>query len=390
MATLAELARRYLAQPLPDISGIFQPREDAPVEETPVEETVPGVTRQLLQQTGGGGDNFSVYNPDPTRTRTSDQYSPYAYRQAAERNLIGDFYSSGTEAQKLMDTYPEYYEGPQLTGIPGLIAAYAKNSLPGRIIGGVANIANDILPINRRAIIENEALGAGFMLNDIGQIVSDGGSAYDPSGLNIMAGYNLAQVDQSTFDKRRERAKKNMTPEGYEKFNKALTAAEEKILGPKGIKTKADLVFDDISLQKDPTYKTLDEAIAAGLAEGDDDDDDFNIEDFIAATNPNAIPPGIMGTTDFGYLGIPNRGDIIQDIGIQSIKDNIERGRERERQRQIEIEKMAKKKRDIQQYTGGGGGDNNSGGGGGNIGPDGADYSSAAETGAKAGFSYGL
>jgi len=331
MATLAELARRYLAQPLPDISGIFQPREDAPVEETPVEETVPGVTRQLLQQTGGGGDNFSVYNPDPTRTRTSDQYSPYAYRQAAERNLIGDFYSSGTEAQKLMDTYPEYYEGPQLTGIPGLIAAYAKNSLPGRIIGGVANIANDILPINRRAIIENEALGAGFMLNDIGQIVSDGGSAYDPSGLNIMAGYNLAQVDQSTFDKRRERAKKNMTPEGYEKFNKALTAAEEKILGPKGIKTKADLVFDDISLQKDPTYKTLDEAIAAGLAEGDDDDDDFNIEDFIAATNPNQIPTGITAAS-FPGVGL-NRRNIVD---IQDTRERINRARERERQRAAE------------------------------------------------------
>ena len=107
-----------------------------------------------------------------------------------------------------MDNYPDYYEGPQLTGIPGAIAAYAKNSLPGRIIGGVASFVEDKLPVNNRAILENELLGQGFQLNDIGQFVSDGGDAYKEDGSNIMAGYNAAKVTRQTFDKRREKAKK--------------------------------------------------------------------------------------------------------------------------------------------------------------------------------------
>ena len=274
----------YLNQGLPDIyQSITQPsitpiNFDESTSSDNLDKTVAPII-QATRSEGGGGDSYSVYNPDPTRTRTSDQYSPYNYRQAAERNLIGDFYSSGTEAQKLMDSYPDYYTGPQLTGIPGAIQGYMKNSLAGQLLGKAASGIESLLPVNRRAIIENEALGSGFRLNDIGQIVSDGGAAYDPSGLNIMAGYNLAKVDQSTFDKRRERAKNNMTPEGYKEFNKALTAAEEKILGPKGIKSKADLVFDDKSLAKDPTYKNIDQLIKEGLLEGDDDDDDYDPTD---------------------------------------------------------------------------------------------------------------
>ena len=48
-ASLSDLATQYLNQALPDISGIFQPTTDTPVEETPVEETVSGITPQLLQ-----------------------------------------------------------------------------------------------------------------------------------------------------------------------------------------------------------------------------------------------------------------------------------------------------------------------------------------------------
>jgi len=341
-ATLADLAQQYLAQPLPDISGIFQPVVDTPSPDIklPIEETTPGITPQLLQSMGG--DDFSVYNPDPNRIRTKDQYSPYAYRQAVERNLIGSGdsqfdinkygtgYSSATEAQKFMDNYPDYYEGPQLTGIPGLIATYAKNSLPGRIIGGVANIANDILPVNRRAIIENEALGSGIILDDIGRIVQ--GSGDYNTGANVMAGYNLSQVTPETIQKRRDMINEKMKdPKQKAARLKALDDFEEMMFGTKGIKSKADLVFDDKSLQKDPTYQTLDELVAAGLAEGDDDDDDFSIEEFIAATNPNAIPTGIT-TASFPGVGL-NRRNIVD---IQDTKERIDRARERERQRAAE------------------------------------------------------
>jgi hypothetical protein len=54
--------------------------------------------------------------------------------------------------------------GPQLTGIPGAISNYAKNSLAGQLLGRAASGLESLLPVNRRAIIENEALGAGFRL----------------------------------------------------------------------------------------------------------------------------------------------------------------------------------------------------------------------------------
>ena len=109
MATLFDLAQQYLNRALPETFKYDRtPRIGIP---TPVPgPIVPEPIKKLLP-VQSGSDNFSVYNPDPNRTRTSDQYSPYNYRQASERNLIGDFYSSGTEAQKLMDSYPEYYTG---------------------------------------------------------------------------------------------------------------------------------------------------------------------------------------------------------------------------------------------------------------------------------------
>ena len=63
---------------------------------------------------GGNPEGFSVYNPDPNRTRNIDQYRPFNYRQANERNLIGSAdsqfdinkygtgFRSETEAQKFM------------------------------------------------------------------------------------------------------------------------------------------------------------------------------------------------------------------------------------------------------------------------------------------------
>jgi len=266
---LPQAVADYLNQGLPDIyQSITQPsitpiNFDESTSSDNLDKTVAPII-QATRSEGGGGDSYSVYNPDPTRTRTSDEYNPYAYNRAMR--------DTKTFGQTVGPNPDLFYPSP-LTGIPGAIQGYMKNSLAGQLLGKAASGIESLFPVNRRAIIENEALGSGFRLNDIGQIVSDGGAAYDPSGLNIMAGYNLAKVDQSTFDKRRERAKNNMTPEGYKEFNKALTAAEEKILGPKGIKSKADLVFDDKSLAKDPTYKNIDQLIKEGLLEGDDDDE---------------------------------------------------------------------------------------------------------------------
>ena len=103
-------------------------------------------------------------------------------------------YSSETEAQKFMDNYPEYYgvneKGIQLPGILGMGQEFLKR----------------IMPINERAIMENEARGAGIFTDDIGRIVTDD---YNTAG-GIMAGYNLNKIDAGTFDKRRDTINKTL------------------------------------------------------------------------------------------------------------------------------------------------------------------------------------
>ena len=127
---LPQAVADYLNQGLPDIyQNIYNPPPATigPITKLPVEPDNPLVD-PLYPQTGGNAEGFSVYNPDPNRTSTQDNYSPYAYRQASERSYIGapgDYsYSSGTAAQTMMDNYPEYYEGRQLDGRPGARQGY--------------------------------------------------------------------------------------------------------------------------------------------------------------------------------------------------------------------------------------------------------------------------
>jgi len=339
MATLFDLAQQYLNRALPETFR-YAPRTPTtppPVTVPPQDPNAP--TARILPMPSGGGDGYSVYNPDPNRTRTPDRYSPYNYRQAAERNLIGDFYSSGTEAQKLMDSYPDYYEGPQLTGIPGAIQGYMKNSIPGQLIGSAVRGIESLLPVNNRAILENELLGQGFQLNDIGQFVSDGGDAYKEDGSNIMAGYNAAKVTRQTFDKRREKAKKNMTPEGFEKFNKALTAAEDKFFGASD---KATTVFNDKLKQKDiddgfinDQVSTYDEEIPSFITDdtivSDTITGGINLNDYdgitpIGPTYGGLDSIGSGGGITFAPTAPITSGSVLADKNINKIDDYINIG----------------------------------------------------------------
>jgi hypothetical protein len=54
--------------------------------------------------------------------------------------------------------------------------------------------------------MENEARGAGIFTDDIGRIVTDD---YNTAG-GIMAGYNLNQIDEGSFDKRRDTIKNTL------------------------------------------------------------------------------------------------------------------------------------------------------------------------------------
>jgi len=314
MASLFDLVQQYLKRD--NLPKTFKYDRTPPIGTNPP--TQPGgppePIKKLLPVPGGNEDGFSVYNSDPNRTRNESNYSPYNYRQAAERNLIGDFYSSGTEAQKLMDNYPDYYEGKQLEGIPGMVQGYMKNSLPGRLIGNAVSGLESLLPVNRRAIYENELLGQGIMLNDIGQIVSDGGNINTAE--NIMAGYNANKVTAQTFQKRRDMINAKMKDPAQKAAKlAALDAAEEKMLGT--AKTRADMVFDDKSLAKDPKYKSQQELIELGIKSAEDDKEDdmfspLNLETTTAPAFMNFYNPYEKNYTTDPYVS----GQDDKDIGI--------------------------------------------------------------------------
>ncbi len=213
MATLAQLAQAYLNQGLPSISGIFQPQAVTPVEKTPVEETTSGITPLLLQQMGGdGGFNPYNINPNDPNVRTSDQYSPYAMRQAYANTYRGpDNPGVGIPSGILSDSRFLYGEP---TGLEKTLGK-AVNFIPGigslkRVGDFLGNTLGPMLPVNRRAILENELLGGGIMLDNIGRIVTDNYNT--PTG--IMAGYNAAQLTDKSFDKRTDNISKALREKG--------------------------------------------------------------------------------------------------------------------------------------------------------------------------------
>jgi hypothetical protein len=124
----------------------------------------------------GGGDSFSPYDirPGDSSIRTSDQYNPYAYRQAAAKSGFG--IPSGILADSS-------YLYPQKTGIEQLLS---KIPTPFGLIKKGLDALGDKLPVNRAAIFQNELLGQGIKLDSLGRIVTD--NYRTPEG--IMAGYN--------------------------------------------------------------------------------------------------------------------------------------------------------------------------------------------------------
>ena len=163
----------------------------------------------------GGGDGFSVYNADPN-TITNMNPNSYALQDARRKNElsyvgksfpgnIDPLYSTNTEAMKNMEMYPEYYglDQPPPSKISQLISK-GIGFIPGiGTLSKFADFATGLLPVNRRAIMENQLGTQGVMVNDIGQIVVGQGGQYNtPEG--IMAGYNANKMTDETFTGRQD------------------------------------------------------------------------------------------------------------------------------------------------------------------------------------------
>ena len=278
-------------------------------------------------------------------------------------------YSSMTEAQKFMDNYPDYYgvpSGVPEKGIPGLIKGYLKNSLIGKGFGMAKDFLGRALPINERAIMENEARGAGIFTDDIGRIVTDD---YNTAG-GIMAGYNLNKIDADSFGKRRgtientlgskynlsasqiEAAKNdpNYTGPGKDLIERLglLDESEEDILGAKKkttqiYKMRKDKKTKDKQKTKDDTTGT-----------------DTTGTDTPTGGQYTGTPGGNTGDPGGNFANIDNSG---KNYGPYSNNSSSSGSGG---------------------YSSKGGGASYSSGGGG------ASYSSSASTGAKDGFGYGL
>jgi hypothetical protein len=153
-----------------------------------------------------------------------------------------------------MDDFGEsnygYIEEPR-KGIPGLFDQYIKTSIPAQLIGGGVKGLLNMLPVNRTGIMQNELLGAGFALDNIGRIVAAPGKYNTPEG--IMAGYNLAAREQDFDDP------KNV-------FNKRTKKQIETLLDKyKGNITREQIqeVIDEIEETGEYTGDITDESIGA-------------------------------------------------------------------------------------------------------------------------------
>ena len=275
----------YLNLGLPDISGILgTPQALALAAE---EEVAASSSPQIIySQEGRVGDgSFNPYTMgagDPG-VRGPDDYNPYSARRLTDKGstalaLYPEFYyPKGVTDTGIMGAYKQFRKSPKSlqTGIFGLNLLSGGKLLPAAAgVVAAGDVLGGLLPVSRRGIVENQLLGQGISLDNIGRVVGDPNTAE-----GIMAGYNAAKITSETFDKRRDRIKKTIS----EKKAKGLdtTTLEERL----GLLDEAEAKFDQANKigdalytekmsAKDPNYKADMDKVRAGLLEGDDDDDD--------------------------------------------------------------------------------------------------------------------
>ena len=150
---------------------------------------------------GSGGGGFNPYNPDMSQIRT-DFRPDYDFRAYQDFGVTSPDQLT-TAQRKEMDINQEYYyDRPsamqqKIGGLMSFIPGIGTLKRGAEFIGG---FLKDKMPINQRAILENQLRGQGVLTDDIGRIVAKPGQYNTPEG--VMAGYNAAQMTGKTYDKR--------------------------------------------------------------------------------------------------------------------------------------------------------------------------------------------
>ena len=209
MATDAEIRAKGIKF-LPLQKYLQNPYEFPVEEETP---PVPGGITNTNAFTGSGGDNFSVYNPDPNSIVNREYRPNYDYRKSVDY----DPSLSATANEKQFDMAQNYYNKPPVN--PRIENILNRVPYLGPVKKGVKFLSSQIspyLPVSRRSILENELAGQGIMVDDIGRIVRGAGD-YDTVG-NVMAGYGAGQITQKTIDKRKGTIEKTLA----DKYNMSV------------------------------------------------------------------------------------------------------------------------------------------------------------------------
>ena len=166
---------------------------------------------------GGGGGGFNPYNPDMSQIRTD--FDPTAYNLAMRNE---------EKFGPTVGPNPDMYFTPQ-SKLQKAIGS-AVNFIPGfgalkRGAEFVGGILNQFLPVNQRAILENELRGSGVLTDNIGRIVAQPGQYNTAEG--IMAGYNASQMNEGTFDKRTENIRETLR----DKYDLSDTQIDQLISG---------------------------------------------------------------------------------------------------------------------------------------------------------------
>jgi hypothetical protein len=182
----------------------------------PTPDSATGITTLPTATNMGGGGGEGGYNPYTPNNNVRTDFIPNTeFRQFQDFGNFTDDQLT-TAQRKEMDMYPEYYginTGVPEKGIKSFLNQ-AINFIPGvgtlkrgaEFLGGVLK---DKMPINQRAILENQLRGQGVFTDDIGRIaIGPGGSYNTPEG--IMAGYNANKMTDATFDKRIDRISKTL------------------------------------------------------------------------------------------------------------------------------------------------------------------------------------